>query len=61
MNPEAHQEDGHEFAQLSQNTDQDPMQGTLTRGEGRLSTVDLLVKVACFVTKVRHNSNKKMS
>jgi hypothetical protein len=28
-----------------------PRQGTLNEGEGRLSTVDLLIKVACFVKK----------
>jgi hypothetical protein len=26
-------------------------QGRLTEGEGRVSTVDLLVKLACFVEK----------
>ncbi len=30
------------------------MQGTLTEG-GRLSTVDLLIKVACFVIDVCNN------
>ncbi len=36
-----------------------PLQGTLT-GRGRLSTVDLLIKVACFVKK-NHILNIKMS
>jgi hypothetical protein len=33
--------------------------GILTEGEGRLSTVYLLFKVACFVTKVNNIFNIK--
>jgi len=36
-------------------------QGTLTEEEGRLSTVDLLNKVACSVKKVNHTFNVKSS
>jgi hypothetical protein len=35
-------------------------QGTLTEGEGGLSTVDLLVKVACFVKKVKDIFSTKL-
>jgi hypothetical protein len=34
-------------------------QGTLTEGEGRVSTNDLLFKVACFVTEVNYIYNTK--
>ncbi len=34
-------------------------QGILTKREGRLSTVDLLIKVACFVKEVKIFSIQK--